>query len=30
MTLIDNLKWRYAAKAYDPTKKVSEENLQKY
>ncbi|WP_317165329.1 nitroreductase family protein [Myroides phaeus] len=29
MTLIDNLKWRYAAKAYDPTKKVSEENLQK-
>lgn len=29
MTLIDHLKWRHAVKAYDPTKKVSEEDLQK-
>lgn len=29
MTLIDSLKWRYAAKAYDPTKKVSEKDLNK-
>ena len=29
MTLIENLKWRHATKAYDPTKKVSEENLNK-
>lgn len=29
MALIENLKWRYAAKAYDPTKKVSKENIDK-
>lgn len=29
MNLIDNLKWRHAVKAYDPTKKVSEEDLNK-
>lgn len=29
MSLIEDLKWRHAVKAYDPTKKVSEEDLQK-
>jgi nitroreductase len=29
MTLIENLNWRHATKAYNPTKKVSEENLNK-
>lgn len=29
MSLIENLNWRYATKKYDPTKKVSEENLDK-
>ena len=29
MNLIDNLNWRHAVKAYDPTKKVSEEDLNK-
>ena len=29
MSLIDDLKWRHATKAYDPTKKVSEEDLNK-
>ena len=29
MNLIDNLKWRHAVKAYDPDKKVSEENIDK-
>lgn len=29
MSLLDDLKWRHATKAYDPTKKVSEENLNK-
>ncbi|CAM4107658.1 NAD(P)H-dependent oxidoreductase [Flavobacterium antarcticum] len=29
MSLIENLNWRHATKAYDPTKKVSEEDLQK-
>lgn len=29
MALIDDLKWRYAAKQYDPTKKVSQENVDK-
>lgn len=29
MSLIDNLQWRHAAKAYDPTKKVSKENIDK-
>ena len=29
MSLIDNLQWRHAVKAYDPTKKVSEENINK-
>lgn len=28
MSLIDNLKWRHAVKAYDPTKKVNENDLQ--
>lgn len=27
MALIENLKWRHAAKAYDPKKKVSQENI---
>ena len=27
MTLIKDLNWRHATKAYDPTKKISEENL---
>ncbi len=29
MALLDDLKWRYATKAYDPTKKVSKENIDK-
>ncbi|WP_177760994.1 NAD(P)H-dependent oxidoreductase [Flavobacterium sp. I3-2] len=29
MSLIENLNWRYAVKAYDPTKKVSQENINK-
>lgn len=29
MALIENLNWRHATKAYDPAKKVSEENLHK-
>ncbi len=29
MALIENLQWRYAVKAYDPTKKVSQENIDK-
>jgi len=29
MSLIENLNWRYAVKAYDPTKKVSKENIDK-
>ncbi|RAV28756.1 NAD(P)H-dependent oxidoreductase [Sinomicrobium soli] len=29
MSLIENLNWRYATKAYDPTKRVSEEDLYK-
>jgi len=29
MSLIDDLKWRHATKAYDPTKKVKEEDLNK-
>lgn len=29
MSLIENLNWRHATKAYDPTKKVSEEDLNK-
>lgn len=29
MSLIENLNWRYAVKAYDPTKKVSQENIDK-
>lgn len=29
MNLIENLNWRYAAKAYNPTKKVSEESINK-
>lgn len=29
MTLIDNLKWRHAVKAYDANKKISEENIDK-
>lgn len=29
MSLIEDLKWRHAVKAYDPTKKVSEEDLAK-
>lgn len=29
MALLEDLQWRYAAKAYDPTKKVSKENIQK-
>lgn len=27
MTLIDNLNWRHAVKAFDPTKKVSKKNI---
>jgi nitroreductase len=29
LALIENLNWRHATKAYDPAKKVSEENLHK-
>ncbi|WP_353098072.1 nitroreductase family protein [Empedobacter brevis] len=29
MSLIEDLKWRHAVKAYDPAKKVSEENINK-
>ena len=29
MSLIENLNWRHATKAYIPEKKVSEENLNK-
>ncbi|QRY57408.1 nitroreductase family protein [Sphingobacterium siyangense] len=29
MSLIEDLKWRHAVKAYDPTKKVSQENVDK-
>ncbi len=29
MSLIENLNWRHAVKAFDPTKKVSEENIEK-
>lgn len=29
MALIDDLNWRHAVKAYDPTKKVSKENIDK-
>ena len=29
MALLEDLKWRHATKAYDPTKKVSEEDLMK-
>lgn len=29
MKLIENLKWRYATKKFDPSKKVSAENLEK-
>ena len=29
MNLIENLEWRHATKAYDPTKKVSEKDLNK-
>lgn len=29
MSIIESLKWRHAVKAYDPTKKVSEEDLNK-
>ncbi|NIG56227.1 NAD(P)H-dependent oxidoreductase [Chitinophaga sp. Cy-1792] len=29
MSLIEHLNWRYATKSYDPTKKVSEENVTK-
>lgn len=29
MTLLESLQWRHAAKAYDPAKKVSDENIQK-
>lgn len=29
MSLLEDLNWRHAVKAYDPTKKVSEENIQK-
>lgn len=29
MSLLEDLNWRHAVKAYDPTKKVSEENLNK-
>jgi nitroreductase/dihydropteridine reductase len=29
MSLLDDLQWRHATKAYDPTKKVSKENIDK-
>lgn len=29
MSIIESLKWRHAVKAYDPTKKVSQQNLDK-
>lgn len=29
MALLDDLKWRHAVKAYDPTKKVSQEDIDK-
>lgn len=29
MSLLEDLQWRYATKAYDPTKKVSRENIEK-
>jgi len=29
MSLLENLQWRHAVKAYDPTKKVSQENIDK-
>ena len=29
MALLDNLKWRYATKAYDSTKKVDQEDVDK-
>ena len=29
MSLIENLNWRHATKAYDPERKVSEENVNK-
>ena len=29
MSLIEDLNWRYATKKYNPTKKISEENLNK-
>lgn len=29
MALIEDLQWRHATKAYDPTKKITEEDLQK-
>lgn len=29
MSLIENLNWRYATKKYNPTKKITEENLDK-
>jgi|SRR5690554_683480 len=29
MALLEHLQWRYAAKAYDPTKKVSQEHIDK-
>lgn len=29
MALIEDLQWRHATKAYDPTKKVSKENIEK-
>ena len=28
MSLIENLKWRHAVKAYNPAQKVSKENLE--
>jgi nitroreductase len=29
MSLLENLQWRYATKSYDPTKKVSRQDLNK-
>lgn len=29
MSLLENLKWRYATKGYDPTKKVKQEDIEK-
>ena len=29
MSLLENLQWRYATKKYDPTKKVSQEDVDK-